>query len=148
MKSYSQDLRDRIIQARSEGAAGVEVARRFGVCKRTVERCWKRFVQTGSRTIRTKGRPLGGRLSAHMQSVLAWIDAQRDLTLREICVRLRKELAVVIGKSTLAYHLERAGLTCKKNGFRRRTRTRGRAPGSRGMDKGAAFAARRAAPLP
>ena len=45
MKSYSQDLRKRIIRARENGASAEESAKRFGVCKRSVERYWKRFSQ-------------------------------------------------------------------------------------------------------
>ncbi|MDR2512685.1 MAG: helix-turn-helix domain-containing protein [Puniceicoccales bacterium] len=47
MKSYSEDLRERIIAARQEGESAQGAAKRFAVSKRTVERYWKRFEETG-----------------------------------------------------------------------------------------------------
>ncbi|MDR2430580.1 MAG: helix-turn-helix domain-containing protein, partial [Puniceicoccales bacterium] len=47
MKSYSEDLRRCIIAARQRGAGAQETAERFEVSKRTVERYWKRFGETG-----------------------------------------------------------------------------------------------------
>ena len=48
MKSYSNDLRERIVAGRQQGRSAQELAKRFGASKRSVERYWQRQQETGS----------------------------------------------------------------------------------------------------
>jgi transposase len=127
MKTYSRDLRERIVRERELGKSAAEVARQFRVCKRTVERYWKRHRESGACNVLPCGGHRVSRLAGHLETVREWIAAQPDLTLAELCARLLSTLRIAIGKSTLAYHLARLGLSYKKNGFRRRARARRRA---------------------
>lgn len=122
MKSYSQDLRGRIVEARRNGGTAAEVAKRFGVCKRTVERYWKRFGETGQCNELRRGGYRVSRLKEHLEVLRKWIEEQNDITLAEIVARLRSELAVRIKRQALWHQLNKLGLTYKKNASRRRAK--------------------------
>ena len=47
MRPLSQDLRQRIIAAREDGAGTGEVCQRFGVSRKSVERFWKEYCRAG-----------------------------------------------------------------------------------------------------
>ncbi|EIP97359.1 transposase [Opitutaceae bacterium TAV1] len=129
MKAYSPDLRERIIKARQEGAGAAETAKRYGVCKRTVERYWKRVNETGQCGELRRGGRRVSRLKPHLETLRGWIEAQNDLTLAEMLGRLRGELGVCIKRQALWHQLNRLGLTYKKNAARRRAGS-GRRKGS------------------
>ncbi len=141
MKSYSQDLRERIIGARRDGASAEEAAKRYGVCKRTVERYWKRYAQTGKCAELRRGGRRVSRLKEHMCSVRKWIDEQNDLTLAQMLERLGSELGVQIKRQALWHQLNKLGLTYKKNAARRRARARGCESGQGAMARKPAVAA-------
>ena len=48
MKSYSDDLRKRVIALRSKGHTGAEEAILFSLSQRTVVRYWRSYCDTGS----------------------------------------------------------------------------------------------------
>jgi transposase len=80
-----------------------------------------------------------------MKSVLcAWIEAEPDLTLSKLSVRLAKQ-GVSIKTGALWHQLNKWNLTFKKNPARQRARTRGRAAGAARVDGGAAKDERRKA---
>lgn len=122
MKSYSNDLRERVVTARREGQSAEEVAKRFGICKRSVERYWRRQQQVGSVAPKQRGGYRRARLSGHEETLRGWIAAQADLTLEQLRERLRAELDIQLSVSALWYGLERLGLSFKKNAERRRAR--------------------------
>ncbi|EIQ00071.1 LOW QUALITY PROTEIN: transposase [Opitutaceae bacterium TAV1] len=111
MKAYSQDLRERIIKARQDGAGAGETAKRYGVCKRTVERYWKRVNETGQCAELRRGGRRVSRLKPYLETLRGWIEVQNDLTLAEMLVRLRGELGVCIKRQALWHQLNRLGLT-------------------------------------
>ena len=114
MNSYSGDLRERVLKKREAGWSAQECARNFHVSKRTVERWWKRWLESGGRQARRIG---GGRVSTlkpHEQAVLGWIAQKPDLTLEQICGRLWREKGMRLRKSALAHQLARMGLSYKK----------------------------------
>jgi len=123
MKSYSLDLRERVVAARSKGQSAEEVAKRFGICKRSVERYWERHRQTGSAAAKQRGGYRRSRLAGHEATLRGWINAQADLTLEQLQECLRRELGIKLSVSALWYALERLGLSFKKNAARRRART-------------------------
>jgi transposase len=122
MKSYSLDLRERVVAGRQKGQSAQELAKRFGICKRSVERYWERQQETGSVAPKQRGGYRRSRLAGQEQTLRGWIDAQADLTLEQLQERLRTELGIKLSVSALWYGLDRLGLSFKKNAARRRTR--------------------------
>ena len=120
MNSYSADLRERVLAKREAGRSAQECVRCFKLSKRSVERWWKRWLETGERSARRIGGGRRSRLRPHEQAVREWIAQKPDLTLEETSARLRREKGVLLRKSALAHQLGRMGLSFKKNAARRR----------------------------
>lgn len=123
MKSYSLDLRERVVAKRRKGQSAEEVAKLFGISKRSVERYWQRQQETGSVAPKRRGGYRRPRLAEHEETLRGWIQVQADLTLGELQERLRRELNIKLSISGLWYVLDRLGLSFKKNAPRRRART-------------------------
>lgn len=120
MKPYSEDLRVRVVAARQAGHSAQEIAKLFGLSKRSVERYCKLQEKTGQVAPRQMGGYRRSRLAQHGATLQGWVEAQNDLTLAEIQERCRKRLRVQIGINALWHQLEHLGLNFKKNGARRR----------------------------
>jgi transposase len=120
MKPYSGDLRERIVAGRLAGESAVELAKRFQVSKRSVERYLKLKTETGGLGPRQIGGYRRSRLAGHEQTLRSWVEQQNDLTLAELQERCRKQLKVKIGLNALWHRLEHLGLNYKKNRGRRR----------------------------
>ena len=123
MKTYSEDLRERIVRARGQGKSAAELARLFGVSKRSVERYWKAQETTGSVAPKQRGGYRRSRLAGHEESLRSWVEADHSITLEELQQRLRKELGIKLGTTALWHRLDRLGLSYKKNAARRRARS-------------------------
>jgi transposase len=123
MRSYSEDLRERIVAARGRGQSAAEVARVFRLSKRSVERYWKQYQSTGSVAARQRGGYRRSRLEKHDGTLRRWIKKQADLTLAELQQRIRWELGITLGMTALWHRLERLGLSYKKNPARRRSKS-------------------------
>lgn len=133
MQSYSQDLRDRVLWALERGERPSAIARRLEVSRVWVYQVRDREHKTGRRTSFQIGGHRRSRVAA-MESILrAWIKAEPDLALTEICARLANQ-GVSIKPGALWHQLNKWNLTFKKNPARQRARTRGRAAGAQGMD--------------
>lgn len=128
MKAYALDLRERVLRARGQGHSAQEVATQFSLSKRSVERYWRRYQDTGQATALKMGGHRRSRLAPHDATLRAWITARPDLTLGELQQRCRKELQVRLGITALWHRLARLGLSYKKNAARRRA-TPARTPG-------------------
>ncbi len=120
MKSYSNDLRERVVVARKRGDSAAEVARLFGISKRSVERYWRRHQDSGSIAPKQRGGYRRSRLAGREETLRQWIALQPDLTLVELQTRLRTKLRIKLGLSALWVRLEQLGLSFKKNSARRR----------------------------
>lgn len=126
MRSYSQDLRDRVLRALERGERPTDIAERYEVSREWVYQVKVRFKREG---VRHSLRMGGYRLSclAPLESELrAWIKAQPDLTLGELCERVAQH-GVTIKAPALWHQLNKWGLSFKKNAARSRARARGRA---------------------
>ena len=120
MRSYSMDLRERLVAGRRRGQSAAELAILFSLSKRSVERYWSRQQQAGSAAPKQRGGYRRSRLAAHDEPLRSWISREPDLTLEEIRTRLERELGVRIGTTALWHRLEKLGLSYKKNAARRR----------------------------
>ena len=120
MKSYSMDLRERIVSARAHGDSSAEVARRFAVSKRSVERYWNLQQQNGSVAGQRRGGYRRSVLEGHDERLRRWIQKEPGLTLAQLGERIRKQLRKKLGTTALWHRLERLGLSYKKNPARRR----------------------------
>lgn len=123
MKSYSLDLRERLVAGRQRGHSAAELARTLGLSKRSVERYWKRYLEEGSPQARARGGYRQSRLQQHDEQLRQWIDEQPDLSLEELSARLLEKLGVRIGITALWHRLDKLGLSYKKNAARRRARS-------------------------
>jgi transposase len=123
--AYSIDLRERVVTEIEEGASRREAAERFRVSESSSIRWAKLWQQTGS----VRPKPRGGRsrspLAPHTQCLLDLIAREPDLTLDEIVVRLTGQLGVTTSRSSVDRFYRRHGVSFKKNGARRGTRTSG-----------------------
>ncbi len=114
MRTYSNDLRERIVAARERGHSAAEIARLLKLSKRSVERYCKLQATTGSIQPRQRGGYRRSRLAKHDQTLRRWIGQQPDLTLAELQTRIARQLKVRLGITALWHRLERLGLSYKK----------------------------------
>src|SRR5215468_10271547 len=88
-KSYSADLRKRVIEAVACGTSRHEAAELFGIAVSTAVKWWQYWRETGS----TAPKPRGGstsRLEEHMTLILGLVKEQPDSTFMELLAALRK----------------------------------------------------------
>jgi transposase len=112
-RAYSQDLRDRVIDAALAGRPARQVAARFGVGGATAI-VWVRRARAGERTARKQGQPRRCKLDAHRAYLLGLIAAEPDLTISELRDRLLAARGVSVARSTLWTFLDRCGQTYRK----------------------------------
>jgi transposase len=119
MRAYSQDLRERVLRALERRERPREIAARFEVSRVWVYQVARRLKQTGQRG----SLPMGGHRRswvAAMESTLrAWIEAEVDVTLAELCARIG-ERGIAIKVPALWHQLHKWKLTYKKNSARQR----------------------------
>ena len=128
MRAYASDLRERVLRARGQGQSAQAVAQTFSLSKRSVERYWRRYQETGRLTAGQMGGHRRSKLAPHDARLREWIGERPDLTLGELQQRCREQLRVRLGTTALWHRLQRLGLSYKKNAARRRANP-ARAPG-------------------
>src|SRR3954453_24187905 len=74
-RPYSQDLRDRVIEATGNGTSARQAAVRFDVGVSTAITWVERLRDSGERSARRQGRRPGSKLDAHRDFLLAVIEA-------------------------------------------------------------------------
>ena len=133
-RAYSQDLRERVIDAVvEEGMSCRAASRRFGVSESSAIKWLQRFRKTGQRT------PVG--TGGHRPSALApqraFIEAVRaeqpDITLQALCDRLAAERGVKADTGMMSRFFKRIGITVRKDAHGLRARAPGRSPAPRPM---------------
>jgi len=125
MQAYSQDLRDRVLGALKRGDRPVEIAARYEVSREWVYQVKTRLASEGLRHSFQIGGHRTSRLAPLEHQVRAWIKAQPDLTLVELCDRVAQH-GVEIKPPAFWHQLNKWGLSFKKNTLRQRARTAGR----------------------
>lgn len=121
MRSYSQDLRDRVLRAIERGDRPTRIADRFEVSREWVYQVNRRFKAEGLRHSFQIGGHRTSRIAPQEAQLRAWIKEKPDSTLAELCEKL-EEIGVVIKVSALWHQLDKWGLSFKKNSTRKRAR--------------------------
>ena len=122
MAAYSQDLRDRVLDALSCGDRPNAIALRFMLRRSWVYRVRERLGKNGWRTASQIGGYRRSRMT-HLEATWhCWIQEQADLTLAEMRDRL-SGLGIEIKIAALRHQLNKWGLSLK-NASRQCARTR------------------------
>ncbi len=128
-KTYSVDLRRRVIRFVERGHSRRAAARVFDLSPSFVIILMRRYKKTGD----LSGQPRGGsrhdRLSRHLDTLISWIEAQPSMTLAEMSERLEAEYGVSSTTGGLSKLLRRSGYTYKK--IHAGQRGRARAPSAK-----------------
>jgi transposase len=116
MKPYSQDLRQKIIRAlEAQDETQAEIADRFSVSPSFVVKLWRRWRATGSCAALPHG---GGRrrdLGASEATIRHELKCQPDLTLAELCEKVKAAGAPSVSTKTMCLELRRLDLPRKKS---------------------------------
>lgn len=122
-RAYSQDLRDRVIDAVNEdGLSRRSAAAHFGVSVSSAIKWLQAFEREGRRTpTGRRGRP-PLKLASERDWLLAEIVAKPDLTLEGLAARLWEARAVSASVSMLWRFFKREGISFKKNRVRQRAK--------------------------
>jgi transposase len=124
-KSFSHDLRLRMVRGIAAGKSRRAIAAQFEVAPSTAVRVQARFTATGSVDPAKQGRPKGsGKLGPCREAILDKVRTQPDITMRDLAAWLEAAHSVTADPSNLSKLLCRHGFTYKKNaaGIGKRTR--------------------------
>jgi transposase len=120
-KGYSQDLRDRVIDAVvDEKMSRRAAAQRFGVGESSAIRWVERYLGTGARAIVGTGGHRPSKLKPHREWLLDILDAEPDITLMALSARFLKARGVKATTGMLSYFYIGEGISFKKNRARQR----------------------------
>jgi transposase len=122
-RAYSQDLRDRVIDAALGGLPARRAAAQFRIGLATAIRWVRRARQTGDRTAGRQGQPRRSKLDPHRGYIVGLIEAEPDITISEMLDKLASDRDVRAARATLWVFLDRCGLTFKKSQRTRPSRT-------------------------
>ena len=111
-KSYSDYLRERVIEAVELGASRREAAERFEVSVSSAVKWLQRWRESGSAAPKRRGGSVSP-LEEHTARVLAVVAEQPDLTLVETVAELRKQ-RIRTSRSSLWRFLDRHGVIFEK----------------------------------
>jgi transposase len=119
MKAYSNDLRQKILDAYMNGEGSIrEVAKRFSVSKSFVEKLRKRYRETG----KIEALPRGGKVPAKLHQeqvalVAQLVEEDNDATLEQLCDQLEEKIQVRVSRATMGRVVQKLKLTRKKKTF-------------------------------
>ena len=137
-KSYSQDLRERVIEAVEMGTSRHEAADRFEVSVSSAVKWLQRWRESKSAAPKPRGGSVSP-LEAYAKEILTMVAAQPDVTLKETVGELRKR-RIRTSQSALSRFYGRHGVTFKKKPAGRRTTASRRGPRAAALDPGARYA--------
>ena len=115
-KPYSLDLRERIVAYVEAGHSARAAGRVFGVSASTAVRLMASWRERASLVARPQGRIAGsvGKLAAHRAFLVEVVQAEPDITLKELAGALREAEGVSVNISSLHRALKAAGYAYKK----------------------------------
>jgi transposase len=126
---YPQEFRDRVLAGLGRGEKASEIARRLEVSRQFVYQVRDRLVLDGERGVRQLGGYRRSAVEGMESTIRAWLKAEPDLTLQQLCDRLAAQ-GRLLKVPALWHQLNKWGLSFKKNPARQRTRARRRAAGA------------------
>jgi transposase len=113
--SYSQDLRDRVIDGVIRGGMSRRAAAvRFGVSESSAIKWVQRFERSGSRAASKMGGYLRPKLEPHREFLEALRGEKSDIPLKSLCDWLLAERGVRVDTSMMSRFFRRLGVTHKK----------------------------------
>jgi transposase len=116
MKPYSQDLRERILQAlQARDESQATIAQRYAVSRSVVERLWQRWRQTGSCAAFPHA---GGRqrsLRAAEALIRYTVGRDPDVTLASLCERVARATGIAVSPTPMCLEIQRLRLPRKKS---------------------------------
>jgi transposase len=122
-RSYSQDLRERVIAAIESGLSTREAARRFSIGIATAG-TWSRLKRAHGHVLPAiQGKPPGSVLDPHADFIMGLLEAEPEITMAEIAVRLHAERQVKVVLTAVWKFVRRRGLTHKKRPRTRRNKS-------------------------
>jgi transposase len=114
-RAYSQDLRDRVIDAVTTGKESRQsAARRFGVSPASAIKWVQHYERHGSRRDRGTGGHRPSPVRQHRVWLLLQANANSSLTLRSLCDQLHTEHGVRADPSILSRFFKAEGISFKK----------------------------------
>lgn len=114
-RSYSDDLRARVVGFVEAGHSRRAAARHFGVSESFAVKLLQRVSRLRTARPARQGRPPGSRLDVHGAFVVAQVEAQPDITMPELAARLSQVKGVKAAPAVLSRFLCRLGFTYKKS---------------------------------
>ncbi|WP_082145565.1 IS630 family transposase, partial [Microvirga massiliensis] len=115
-RSYSLDLRARIVAFVEAGHSCRAAARHFGVSDSCAIKLMRHQAQSGSPAPVRQGRPRGqGKLAPYEAFLVRVVERQPDITMPDLVARLLEEHGVSAAPATLSRFLGRRGFTYKKH---------------------------------
>ena len=126
-KPHSMDLRRRVVGHVKSGHSRRSAAERYEVSASFAVKLSQRLARTGSVAPARQGRPVGsGKLAPHLPRLIAWVEAQPDITMVELAAKLKAARGMEAHSGSLSRALAAAGFTVKKNAAGIRVRSRRR----------------------
>lgn len=113
-QSLSVDLRRRVVAAVESGMSRRRSAARFGVGVSSAIRWVAQLRLTGDLSPKPRGGRRPGRIEGHGDLIMAWVEAEPDLTLREIGAKLEEAVGYRPPPSVVHGFFKRRGMTRKK----------------------------------
>jgi transposase len=93
-RAYSQDLRDRVIDALLGGMPARQAAGQFRIGLATAIRWVRQARDTGERQPRRQGKPRGSKLDPHRDYILGLVEGKPDITISEMLDKLASQRGV------------------------------------------------------
>jgi len=127
MKTYSIDLRERVIASVESGECNIPAAaKRYQVSEPSIERWLARKRATGSCAPRPRSGGQRRKLAAASAVIRAAVKAQPDAILSELCEQVRRQTKIKSNPSMMYRELVRLKLPLKKSRSTRASVTRHR----------------------
>jgi len=124
-KPHPIELRTRVQAEIDAGGSRRAAAERFKVSASFAVKLASRVARTGSAEPAPQGRPAGGgKLAPHLAALIAWVEAEPDITMPELAAKLLAETSVTAHPASLSRVLIEAGFSVKKNAAGHRDRAR------------------------
>lgn len=136
-KSYSLDLRERVVGFVEAGGSRHAAAAHFGVSVSFVVKLMAAFRATGSLEAKPEGGWRYSKLDPHRDFVLRRVAEKDDITMPELAAELAAR-STVVAPSSISRWLIRNGYRFKKNAARQRAGSAGRGSRTPGMEGQAA----------